>query len=408
MDPFSLILSIAGVGSAILFGAWQIYLSYRQIKLQQQQQINPAAFSLSKLPEQPIQKTLSLPAQSGVKLERRWSDILKFVLMSEIPKQLRSINIFDRASVIGNIKRIYDNPSFSERIPSKSLLGSGIDKVLSTSSQLGILNEKIEIEKYLRDQNHPIHIAFPPIMLATSAIFIYLRDIKHYNLRLHYKFAHAIELVGNIRRRHIKPDGCVIGDAVAVQLLNNETKSIYQFSMLMPRMEQRIVTAKVNDQKYTSKNMREGTYCFIKNEISTPLFEFEHLERTGRINKKRISIEDLEPHESVSILKEGNVEKRLILWTPHWQIYQLLGIGMILDSPQGSGYWFDTMLFFGQSFLKQFHGKRAEMLLVAIRDAWLVLHDQRSLEITVEKLLSDAEYVEVLKRYCGLHQLDIF
>lgn len=400
MDPFAITgLALGAAGSGL--AALQAYYAKKQLVLQRQQTPSPAQ-SIPSI--QPAPEAQLFPPSSGKENLRRaeWQEILRFILQSVIPAQLRSINVFDTNYLTIGIERLQTNSSFSCRIRTASPFDSALGQRLFPSQWLGLLEEKHK--KELCDANHPITVAIPVIFPATHAIFFYLK--QHYAIELLYKFPHALEIVSRIEKGDCRTDACVVGDAPGLRLLNKEKATNYEFFMLMPQTEQRIVAPRLTGYQYGTSAISEGTYCFISDTVSTQLFQSEQFELKGIINKQRVRQENREPHEAVTILRSGDPERRIILWTPHWQILSLLGIADILGDIDETTYLFDCLLFLRRSFLRQRNGRRAEALLAAIRHAWSkLLFDQACLDDTIEKMLLDADYVETLIRVCGLHQL---
>jgi hypothetical protein len=332
-----------------------------------------------------------------------WMGILRAVLLSTIPTQLRSINIQSQSGLDSAYHELRDNPSFRQRLMSPHSLSHVPAIARTPSATLGVLTED-QIER-LRDRSNMVDVAFPPTLLAISAIFFYLAYVRQVAINLQFSFAHAVELAMCIGQRNADPDVCVVGDAASLSLLNHKTRAIYDFLMLLPKSEQSIVAPK-SSRNYKDCSFETGEFIFLSDEVSTPLFQFENFCARGLIDSKRAKATNCEPYEALSILRKGDEEIRSILWTPHLQISERIGVATVLNGAHASPFSFHTMLFAKRRFLRS-EFRKAEALVVAIRDAWLDLYRFETLASTIEVMLSDDRYVKALGRYCGIEQMGI-
>lgn len=401
MDPIAiggLIVGGAGVG----FAAWQVYLAKRQLRLQVEQQSGKGELQIPQLASASTQEPIESLHISSFKepaVQPHWKGLLKIILLSEIHEQLSKGDIFGVKGLSDSINHIRENPSFIERVHSVHALDNILLTRLPSSQQVGILDEKLK--KYLRNGKRPINVAFPTSLLATTAIFFYLKIKKNYNLHLLYKFPHALELAERIEKKNIDtmPHVCVLSEAPAIRLIN-QPHLRYVATIPMPQGEQRII-APAADQEYRADAFREGNFVLLTDELSTHVFHQEQLKRRGKIKASRVQEENREPHEAVPILQSGDIDKRLILWSPHWQLFSALGIGVTLGKKSESGYSFNSILFFRESMSSHFK----EAMTIAIRDAWIALLDKECLIEIVETMLADEEYIEAMGRFCGIYQL---
>ncbi|MFY0601638.1 MAG: hypothetical protein JXR03_18335 [Cyclobacteriaceae bacterium] len=339
----------------------------------------------------------------------QFSILLRDILKENIPKQLKSIHTFRTKGVNGAIDNILNKPIFSKEIhkgSGRSNFFNNLNEIQKRSRNnisrvLGIQGKDDRLEHYLKDPKFQINVAFSPIMLAVSAIFFHLKHVRGYNICLEHSFAHAIELAENIIEGSIKKiHACVLADAPSLQIINS-TRPKFDFVQFLPRTDQKVIAYK--NSIFTKPKINEGDYFFIGDKISTTLLHFEEWNEKGIIDDKRVNIETLEPHESIDLLKEKNPEKKLLVWSPHWQMYDKLNLGQVQMPKAHDEYWFDSMLFLQHSFSK--NRKRANAFLLAINDAWFSLLEDKNLDIVIRLMLEDENYVKCIRRFTGYDQL---
>lgn len=351
-----------------------------------------------------LRELLSNPPSGGYEdpvadHQQEWRRVLGGILRTEIPRQLKTIDPSSRGAIEQASEYLLEtNVSFRSRLTKDvkarlvSDFNAGLARARVASSMLGIT---AAAQNGALAGELPIRIAFPPIMLAVSAIFFYMRDIRRYNLLLDFAHPHALELATLIAHGTIVPDACALGDAPALEVIRSLGKK-YPFAMFLPKSEERAAAP----YRTRSKGAVDGygEFHFICERDSTTLFYYEELRRKRLIGGGDFS---LEPHESIRALRSNDQNMRLLLWTPHWQVYERYHLARLLDLPS---YHFDTLLFLNREFRDE-RPLASEALEIAIRDAWLaLLVDAHVREETVRAMLRDEKYAVYLFRICGLHQ----
>lgn len=338
----------------------------------------------------------------------RFKLILHEILATTIPRELKNTFIHSSTNVTNNITDLLARGNFSGELSSakrKHEFYSDLNNLTtlissSSSYNLGLIKNENNFIKRLRNVKEEINVAFTPIMLSTSAIFFYLKYIKNYPLNFNYSFVHSLELSEKMADNTISGiQVCVIADAPSLNVINKISSPKFHFIDFLPKAEQKIVAPRTSWLRIKSQKL-EGEFVFVNDRISTTLFQFNEWASKGILDPKKIKIETTEPHDSLKILTPDNPNKRILTFSPHWQLYEILKRGKVLDSPLNQEYWFDCMLFFQHSFIKK-NKLGSFALQVAIRDAWHALMDKNVLDKTIEFMLADAIFVEHLKRITG-------
>jgi hypothetical protein len=338
----------------------------------------------------------------------RWQRLLRSILLMEIPKQLRSLDPASSAKMEFSITRLIENPSFMSRVPHgavNTFLHQASDLVADTSvAPSDTLNHRTSTD-LSPEALDGFSVSSPAFMVGTAAILFHMKYIKKIPIQLDFRYAHTIELARLIELGTIRPDACVFGDAAALAIIEKVIRPKYELALLLPRVEQRIVRVKASlwsidrIRRFMKADPLEGDLYFLRDPVSTPLFHVEHLVRTGRLDLKRISDRSRQPHESVEILENGGPSTHVVLWSPHWQIYEWLGIG---ESIPKLNYDFGSHLFMKARISKR-QPRRARAFKSAFRASWIDLLDASTLRIVVDEMMRNTEYVDLLHDYCGLH-----
>jgi hypothetical protein len=205
-----------------------------------------------------------------------------------------------------------------------------------------------------------------------------------------------VEQIG--RRRAPAFDACVLGDAPALQVFNDIKRYGLRYSMPMPSAEQRVL-APMSAPSHA--DLGYGEYSLIRERVSTLLFHMETLSAKGRLHIENLSVIDREPHLFLDVLGSGDTDQRVIAWSPHWQVYSKLGLAQPLNE---SAFMYRNLLFLRGGFTRKYP-KKAKLLPILVRDAWIQLRKPGVRQKTIAAMLADSSLVEAYWRFCGLHRL---
>ena len=258
----------------------------------------------------------------------------------------------------------------------------------------------------------PIRVSLSTNLIATLAIFVFLRDIRKYHFRITYAYPHTLEIVDRIRDHHFSapPDICAIAMAPSSRMLRDGIKG-YAPLMLLPTVSQ-CCLANIGDKQTPAGKPNEGRYLFLSETPSGPAFYFDALVRAGLADPERCSIEHTEPDEVPKLLNEEDPSARAISWFPHHAVIlaanpKIRRVRVINDSGvEVRGVVDDypiagNLLFISEELHR--NTQLAEALDIAVRDAWISLRDDTELlGSIIGSILSDDNYLACLIRFSGV------
>lgn len=339
-----------------------------------------------------------------------YSSLLHSILRREIPRQLRRPNVFRPGLSRVVTVELRDDPCVRARVDRFEWLESVNESRLLSTDRIGNPDRNVLARQLCSERS--LHVAMSPALLASAAIFTYLRDEPAYrlNLRLNYHFTHARDLVDCILQGRVSaPETAVMALAPAIRLLTQSPKSTYQLSMLLPQQSYRVLVNKSKNNgpyKPSGYALPAGRYLLPIEGTPGALFQFERLVLGGRIDPRRTSIEHVNPDEAIAVLRDVEKDTLTILWSPYWQIIDSLGVGVVLDGPAGHHGWEHVALIVRSSFMQR-HPGRVNALSMAVRAAWLdLLEDPNKVERAVEYMMKDGDFFKALRRTLGLYNLE--
>ena len=326
-------------------------------------------------------------------------DSLRAMFRQEIHTTLHATDIFLPRRFTSALNAISTNPSFTRLVGRRRDCFASMDTDLPSGHRLGEASE-YELRSCLQ-RDEPVHISLPAVQPATIAILLYLKYVKGYNLSLNFRFAYAVELVDKLIRADFDrmPDICVCGIGPAARLLAHPA-SKYAPYLLVPMLTHRVVAPASS----TVAVPGAGEYHFVTDEPTTASFYFDSLERGGVLSRKRLGVRHMEPDEVLPFFQEGGADSRSILWFPHYRLLEVLGIGRTIDDSTADNRQQPSIMFAHTEFARD--KKRARLLNVAIRNAWLEMKSgSAAIDIATDLVVHNREYLNWLVRIAGLHAI---
>ncbi len=329
---------------------------------------------------------------------------LKAIYRKEVLSMLYATNIFDRWDLEKAEAQIKNNQTF------KDLAGRHIDTPIVSDIDQSLLSaDRLGVSRYHNNllpgpQDEPIRCYVPVVEITTLAILYYIKYIKGCNLEITFGYSHSRMLLNELRQGQLDPEPDILFMAIgpAAGLIGLGEATPFLPLMLMPRITFKIAAPAGNVYPHDAPHY--GKYLFMNDRPSSPQYYFNSLAEKGFFYKGRVEVLNMEPHEVTSAFRSGDPNLRSIMWWPHHELTRLFGNSSIFEDISDESGNIDTICFAN----RRMHG-RDELLRafdVAVRDAWLRLMDEGpSLDLVLDLLVEDREYVRFLKRISGMHYL---
>lgn len=342
-------------------------------------------------PQQPLAD--SLPYQTLFTLFER-----------ELHSMLWQTNIF---STIGKRKLLYalrDEPAFLRNCKSPLAATSEIDLKLSQSAQLGCVSPNICANSH-KDLK-PIRIAVPADLVGSVAILRYLQKVRNFPVEIDLNYSHSPEIVDTVfaERFITPPDGLILSAPAASRVISAKNRTGYTPLMFTPGLSRRVVApigaSQVGDE------FERGCFLCLSESLSVSGSYFDALGQKGALRNSSIVVKNSEPHESTEALSSGDSLLRAIFVFPHYDLNTIFNNCRVVDTTNRFPTISQSILFLSKQLMNDSFS--AELLNIAIRGAWLELRESAQARSTaIELLLGDPEYLRLIERFCGLHQLNV-
>ena len=332
--------------------------------------------------------------------EPYWRDRLKKVMCDEVLLGLQATEIFNRRNLKQTVQSISRNESFRHVAGANQAIVSDMDLSLTPSDRLGVIEHESEFRRLLCP-DEPFLINCPSPIPGSLVLFLYLRDVKGYNLELDFSNAHTVETARKSVKREFfrQPDFSVLAIAPAATVLAQGQHCEYLPIMMLPRLSQGILGPK-GAKDAPVPHSRE--FIFVGDDPSISSFLYEELVRCSYIDGKKSKTRHVENDEALQYLDEADLNARAILFFPFYHINHWVNGCEPLADPRPTADLQETILFGHQRVT---HNKQLVRCLdIAIRDAWLELKASPELMArTVDRLLDEPNYLKVLGRHAGLY-----
>ncbi len=324
---------------------------------------------------------------------------------------INELDIFSPSDLLTRLTKIVKNKLFlSLTGRAHSRLVHGVKSQHNELHRLGRTERGNELERGLKE-GPPISVVFPYSLSAVSALFHYLKFYKGYALELSYSFPHAVDIALKLIDRSFKrrPEVCVLGIGPSASVLSSRATSDYRPLMLMPRLRQAIIAPKsinLRNAKGSTLSLNNSDYFFIKDEPSNPMFQLKSLIDSGAVDERKIGKHHLEPDEVVKILSAQDPSTRAISFFPHYRLNQIYNSCQVLRSREilsGNSIHQEVVLFAHRVLFEGKPKNRAQLLEIALRDAWLDLYENPDLVRRIcQDFIKKQDFVEFFLRNSGM------
>lgn len=322
------------------------------------------------------------------------------LLFNEAQEMLHSTELFLPHKLDLSLKRITKNSYFQKLVGRNREIPLSLEPSGYASQRIGLAADHAAVGGALRQE--PLRIVVPPVLLGAVVVLTHLRDRHHFPLELDFSFPHATAFLQSLLHGAITelPDACVLTLANTAHLIGAGKRSGFRPFILMPKERYRIVSPVAANA--TRPSLGEGEYAFIYDYPSSQSYYFHELQATARVQRKNVSILNIEPWETIGLLRNGSTDLRAILCFPHYAFEQVFNDCVFVDNPADGLK--ETFLCCSQSL--QAKPQLMSALNIAIRNAWLeLLEEPPLLHNLVSGLAQDTEYLKMLTRTCGLFML---
>lgn len=331
--------------------------------------------------------------------------LLKDVFRREFSTSLRNTSIFRKSG----LRAVHDSVrelDFMQPLFNKlDRIVSQVDEALTPSERMGIVSDPQSIANRVAE-GAPLSVYVPCLHTSSVGIFHYLKKYRQLPLDIKSGHQHSTQVALRLLNRDYQapPALAVMNVATALHVLTNQKKKTYVPLMLLPGLTQRLVGPK-GSKPNTSRGRGALRKFHFMNEIPTlASVYFDDLLKSRSVEKKRATIEETEPCDVADILSSDETDQRAILPCPLYDLHRLFNGSVLLDSPSPIDLKNFSILLVSQEL---YHDtQRCRMLDILIRDAWLsLLGKQDQLEVILEHMMEDIDFLSTLRRTSGLSLL---
>ncbi len=322
----------------------------------------------------------------------------------ELHSMLWQTNIFSTNGKRRLLHSLRDEPAFLGNCKSPLAATSDIDMKLSASAQLGC--QSPNVRSHLLNTARPIRIAVPADLVGSVAVLRYLQEVKKFPVEVDFNFSHSPEIADTVfaERFLCPPDGIILSAPAASRVISARNRTDYAPLMFTPGLSRRVV-APIGDRA-GDRELARGCFLCLSESQSVSGSYLDALGKSGAISNTTIAVMNSEPHESTEALSSGDPLLRAIFVFPHYDLNTIFNNCQIVDTAEQLPTISQSILFLSKQLMND--SVSAELLNVAIRGAWLELRQSpEARRAAIELLLGDPEYLRLIERFCGLHQLNV-
>ena len=337
--------------------------------------------------------------------KEKFKSLLKNSIQKEVVRGLRYTDIFNRRKTIKSVNTILEEDLRWANFPKDLKISGHIESNLNTSENLGISSHNGFCRTHLR-QEKPFSVCVSPAQIQSISILYYLKHIKKYNISVNFDFAHTFELLKRFESSFYKelPDACITSLVSSRKFFSSPLNREYELFMIMPKVTHKIVAPKPGNKKV---NFSEGNFILEVDSYGTTHLMLERLKQKGEINKKKVSIDQVESNEIPHLLNDADSKVRAVQWFPFYDFNQWIKGCETFDLFDSNSSFVSAVLFIKRSIKKDTLQARA--LQVAIRDAWLELRTGGTSLNQVSNIVSnDEKYLKMITRLGGIKSFENF
>ena len=334
-------------------------------------------------------------------LQSGWESQLKRIYLTECQEMLRQTVVFSPRLYRERLTEISEDSALEQISGHRLEVKGEYDLGLNSSQRLGLLAAGYG-DRFFKNPGEPLRVAMPIGNAGALAIFTYLKEVCGLAIEIGPHFIFSPDLVRYVYDGTGKDqfDAFTLTLPSGARLISSAAEKTFTPFMLMPRVSHRIIAPKAAEQ---AGKLATGTFLVTSDPVTNAYWYFEDLRLRGELNKRKISFENQLPDEMTFTLRQGDPTTRAVLWFPHYQFNSLMNDCINVDKPTPDANK-EMVMFVNNRLLAE--KEKAFALSVVIRDAWLtLLQNPKELERTVDRILTERDYVKLLNRSVGMHNL---
>lgn len=337
--------------------------------------------------------------------DRDWHFFIKNILLVELDQALRDTPIFSKGHTLATINKLKKNLTFKKYSQGANSFLHKIDLELTEASRVGVFPDEDLLRKYFSKDSEEIRVCLSATQVGALAIFYYLKYVKGFNLEINLNFTHSSAICEFIKKEHFiqEPDICCLSVSPAAHFIASQ--KTYRALMLLPSISYRVIAPK--SAVGLSRDLLVSNHKLFylhHDQFSTSRYYFEELVEEGYIKKRQVKLNFLNPRNLFHSFADSAPEARAILGFPYYHFDSIINQSISLSQLFAPKANKETFAFVHQRVLKD--EKRAFLLNVAIRDAWMNLKNNHSLREAIICLIAkNRDYLSLIGRYGGLEEI---
>ncbi len=321
----------------------------------------------------------------------------------------RDTSVFSADSLGSALSRLNTTPAMRKCI---GALPSDLCDFLSSPrgpASLGVGADEDKILSILND-GPPLEFAVNSTDVSTLCMLYFLKYVRGVNISVESGLsAHGQELLTTVLEGIVKPapSAVVMGITQTLALLRSSRNPGFRCFMAMPKMPHRVV----GSRKDPNFNPASGRFLIYED---SPGY-FNQAASEGRFSPNLSRIETGSHDSIVNALWQDDPDARALIWFPHYTLYDVFKthrVTQVLRAAQrhGQGAWESDSDFLSSTVCLALHQSvyekgRAQMLGIALRDAWLSLVENPTVRrFLLRVVVEDVNLAQVLFRGAGLQR----
>lgn len=343
-------------------------------------------------------------SSSRIPENKKWRFLAEGVLFYEAQFLLGEVNPTSIDGALQRLSEIESDEYVARRLPEPEVLSDIVPRYDDFDLRKGLYRDE-DVDRYLRDRE-PLRVIVPYPYVAELILFWHLKYERQVPLQIDYQAITFNQYVALLEQGRDSAcfDLCVGVDAAAGRLLRIGEERRYHLIDILTGLRNRVMAPGPATAIEQERPFR-GEFSALLSDWSTAQQVYQYLQQKGLVpstGKARA----IDADDGATRLASGDPEQRVIVWSPYWQIYTLLGLGHPVRDPEAHRHFAHVMLFASDRLLRESDGElRIRTLLSLLRASWLELsRDQYTLMKMAEAIAGEQSYLDWLQRFGNVDQ----